>query len=246
MRILLAATCVVTLAACASATPIPDDDRAKLENELTGRSRFLRVSLYEGPFWSNDDKELVSVQPPQELQLFTDAHGAVVPAPPPTGIVPAGRKVTITKVELPTGMVVAGRMPYSPRYNPWVYLHIEGEPGDKPAILVLRSDLKSHDQFLTALDRLLTAEDPSPRLNAYPDEIRAAIAQKQVVRDMDPEAVEMAWGIPEHKSIDLKGGNRAEVWTYSGGKRKVTLNDGKVTAVDTGATPTSATTPAGS
>ncbi|MBS2032354.1 MAG: hypothetical protein JST54_30925 [Deltaproteobacteria bacterium] len=237
-----AAIAAVALVGCASATPIPDDDRAKLENELNGRSRFLRVSLYEGPFWSDDSKELVSAQPPQELQLFTDAHGEVVPAPPAKGIVPAGRKVTITKVELPTGMVVAGRMPYTPRYNPWVYLHVEGESGDRPAILVLRSDLKSHDQFLTALDRLLTAEDPSPRLNAYADEIRAAISQKQVVRDMDAEAVEMAWGIPEHKSIDLKGGNRAEVWTYSGGKRKVTLSDGKVSAVDTGAAP--ATTPA--
>jgi hypothetical protein len=227
---------LLALAGCASATPIPDADRAQLENELTGKQRFLRVSMYRGPFWSDDSKQLLSPAPPQELALFTDTHGEDVPGPAPTGIVPAGRRVTLTQVELPTGMVVAGRLPYTPRYNPWVYLTIEGEPNGKPSVLVLRNDLKSHDQFLASLDRLLSVDDPSPRLNAYSDEVRQAIAQKQVIREMDAEAVEMAWGIPMHKSIDLKGGTRVETWTYAGLKRTVVLTDGKVTKAE-GSTP---------
>lgn len=227
---------VAALAGCASATPIPDQDRAQLEQELAGRQRWVRVSMYRAPFWDDTNLELLSPTPPPELKLFTDAHGQDVPGPKATGIVPAGRRVTITKVELPTGMVIAGRMPYTPRYNPWIYLSIEGEKTEKRQVVVLRSDLKSRDQFLRAVDRLLSPEDPNPRLSSYPEEIQKAIAEKQVVRDMDLEAVEMSWGTPDHKSIDLKGGTRSEVWSYPG-KRTVFFDGGKVLRVETGEAP---------
>lgn len=228
MRRIKFALLLVALAGCASATPIPDQDRADLESQLAGRQRWLRVSMYRAPFWDDGALELLSPTPPPDLQLFNDAHGNPVPGPQATGIVPAGRKVTVDKVELPTGMVIAGRLPYTPRYNPWIYVSLSGEKSDKRQVIVLRSDLKSKDQFLHALDRLLSVEDPNPRLASYPDEIQKAIAEKQVVRDMDPEAVEMAWGLPDHKTIDLKGGTRTEVWTWAG-KRSVQLVDGKVT-----------------
>lgn len=220
---------VLSLLACASASPIPDADRAQLESELTGKSKFLKVSVYKGPFWSDDGKLLLSPAPPTEVALFTDAHGADVFAPPPTGIIPAGRRVRITRVELPTGAVLVGRMPFTPRYNPWVYLAVEGE-GEMPGVLVLRANLKSRDQFEAALDRLLTNEDPAGRIAAYAPEIQRAIAQKQVVRDMDPEAVNMAWGPPERRSID--DAKRTESWSYANGKRVVSFSEGKVIRVE--------------
>ena len=225
---------------CASASPIPDADRARLETELTGKSRFLRISVFKGPFWSDDGKLLLSAAPPTEVALFTDAHGADVSGPAPTGIIPAGRRVRIDRVELPTGAVVIGRLPFTPRYNPWVYLTVEGET-QKPAVLVLRSSLKSHDQFEAALDRLLTVEDPSARIAAYPADVQRAIEQKQVVRDMDPEAVTMAWGAPERRSID--DAKRTESWSYGAGKRVVSFSEGKVVRVEQPAAAASGTTP---
>jgi hypothetical protein len=215
--------------ACASASPIPDADRARLESDLNGKSRYLRVSVFKGPFWSDDGKVLLSAAPPTEVALFTDSHGADVFAPAPTGIIPAGRRVHIDRVELPTGTVVMGRLPFTPRYNPWVYLTVEGEP-QKPEVLVLGASLKSHDQFEAALDRLLTVEDPSGRVASYGADVQRGIEQKQVVRDMDPEAVSMAWGPPERRSID--DAKRTESWSYSGGKRVVSFSEGKVVHVE--------------
>ena len=55
---------------------------------------------------------------------------------------------------------------------------------------------------------------------------------------MDAAAVEMAWGYPEHKHIDVKEGHRAEIWTYGAGERQVELSDGKVTDSKQNATST--------
>jgi hypothetical protein len=219
---------MVGLWGCASATPIPDTDRDQLNTQLTGQSRYLRVSMYKGPFWGDENKVLLSDSYPSDLELFTDTHGEIQRAGAPTGVIPLGRRVKITQVEFPTALVITGRMLYSPRYNPWVYLQVEGEPNSKPAMLVLNANLKNKSDFLAALDRYLTSDDPAPSLTNYSDDVRKAILEKQVVNDMDPAAVEMAWGYPEHKHIDLAGGTRSEVWSYGNGHRTVQFQNNKV------------------
>jgi hypothetical protein len=215
-------------AGCASATLIPDTDRAQLEKKLTGESRYLKVSLYKGPFWQDEDKVLLSDVPPNDLNYLTDTKGEVIRAGGATGVVEAGRRAKIIKVEFPTAVTVAGRMIYTPRFNPWVYLQVDGEDPKKPQLMVFRDNIKTQEEFQAQLARLLTEDDVAPKLAAYPEGIRQAILTKQIVRDMDPAAVEMAWGYPQKKSIEIKGQERSEVWTYSAGVRTVTLQDGKV------------------
>ena len=219
----------VLLGGCVSATSIPDDQRDQLDHELKAKSRFLKVSLYKAPFWRDDSKVLVSDVDPTTLQYLTDTDGKVIATGAATGVVPVGKHVRIAKVEFPTAMTVAGRMVYSPRYNPWIYLEIEGEDQARPEVLVLRSGLKSRDEFLAVLERYLSVDDPTPTLTAYPDEVRTAIREKRVVKDMDATAVEMAWGYPDHKRIDLKDGHRFEAWSYANGQRQVELTDNKLT-----------------
>lgn len=218
--------------ACATATSLPDDERARLSDELTGHGRFLRVSCFKGPFWSDETKLLLSDLPPGELNLLTDTKGQPVQAGAPSGIVPAGRRVRIEKVEFPTALVVAGRLPYTPRYHPWISLSVEGEEGSRPLVLVVRQEVKSREQFLALVAQYLGEVDPTPRLQQLPEAHRKAVAAKQVLVGMESEAVEAAWGFPERKVVDVKGGVRAESWFWAGGKRSVALSDSKVVQVD--------------
>jgi hypothetical protein len=192
------------------------------------------VSLYKGPFWRDDNLVLLSDVDPTTLKLITDTQGAVIPTGAATGVVPAGRHARITKVEFPTAMVVAGRMVYSPRYNPWVYLSIDGEDPTRPEVLVLREGMKSRDEFLAVLDRYLTAEDLTAALAGYPEDQRKAIFEKRIVDGLDTAGVEMAWGYPDHKRIEVRDGHRSETWSYAGGQRQVSLADGKVTGSQEG------------
>jgi len=219
--------CLAGVAGCVSATAVPDADRAQLQRELRGATRFVRVSLYQSPFWSDPSRTLLSAAPPSELPA---PRGA--PTPQPTAIVPAGRRVTLIRVSLPTGPAVAHRPAGTPRAQAWVVLRIAGAPAKAPpAVWVMPGHAQSREQFLAALSRVFAVDSPSGLLSTYGDDTRAAIAAKQVLRDMDPAAVTFAWGVPGHRTVNLAGGTRTEAWTWADGGRTVHFVDGKVTQV---------------
>ena len=104
-------------------------------------------------------------------------------------MLPAGKRVRIVKVEFPTAWVVTERILYSPRTLPWIYVEVEGAPKGPPLVFVLPGNLKTREEFLAAVGRHLTAQDPATQLAAFPETVREAIRQKKALTDMPAEAM---------------------------------------------------------
>lgn len=221
---------LVLLPACAAQVLIPAEERLNLERQLTGkdRDRFVRLSFYVTPFFGDSSKRLLTPVPPNEVRMLEEPGGATVSPGAIEAIVPAGKHARIAKVEFATAYAIAERVPYTPRTQPWVYLEVEGQPKDRPLILVLRQQLKSSAEFLAEVDRYLSQEDPAPVLAGFSEPVQQAIKEKSALMDMPADALEFAWGYPERKKVRFEEAQKVEEWHYADDRRVATLTDGRV------------------
>ena len=210
--------------ACVPRVNVPEGERQRASRELEGQRRVTKVAVYVGPFFGDGSKLLVSDQPFQELDLLRRPDDSVISPPPADRVLPPGTPLRVEKVEFPTGWTIAGRVVTTPRYHPWVYLTLEGEP--LPLVLVLPQTLASAEEVRVEMERVAGTSDPGPALRALPDRQRAAIAKKELVEGMSPQAIEMAWGYPEKKVIDRPA--NTEEWIWPAGKRRASLRAGKL------------------
>jgi hypothetical protein len=216
-------------AACVSQTALGPEDRGYIERAWTGREReqFLKLSFYVTPFFGDSTKRFLTALPPEEVRVLQSPGGQPISPGKVERILPAGTPVVIEKVEFPTSYVIPGRILYTPRTLPWVYVRIPGQQGP-PLILVLRPQLQSRADARAELDRYLTEVDPAPQLSGYSSSLREAIRKKEAMEDMPADALERAWGYPERKQIRFKDDTREEEWIYPGGWRRATLQDDRV------------------
>jgi len=224
----LAFAAVLGAAACAGHTKVPDADRLRLERTLPGRTYYLRHAMYVGPFWSDADKRFLSDGVPGEIPWVVNPAGVPIDPGAPTGIVPAGTRVRVRKLELPTGFAVTTRNPFGPRYNAWLYLEVEGLPRDPAPVILLPRDLASEEQVLAAIDRWLSRDDLEPVLAQLPDPVRAAVNEKRLLEGMPAEAVAMAWGYPERKELQPSPEGRVEEWIWPFEKRRARIVGGRL------------------
>jgi hypothetical protein len=235
MRKLIAAVLFLCLgSACASQVLIPPEERGAIERDLSGsnREKHLRLSYYVTPFFGDEGKRLLTPVPPDEVRLLNEPNGSPVSPGAVQKILPAGTKVRITKIEFPTSFVMAERILYTPRHQPWVYLQADGEPKEKPLILVLRPKIRNQKEFMAELERYLSNTDLSELFSSWSDTVRDAVKSKMAIADMPAEALEMAWGYPERKKIALEETGRSETWIYADGKKTAVLIDGRVNRLE--------------
>jgi hypothetical protein len=227
----------VVLGGCASHTQVAPEVRARVERDLTGRdsTKFLKLSYFVTPFFGDASKRLLTAVPPDEVRLLNHPDGRPVNPGPVEKILPAGRKVRITRVEFPTSWVVMERIPYTPRHQPWVYLEVEDEPKGQTFILPISPELTNHDDLVAEVGRFLADQDPSGILEAFSDSVRDAVRTKTAVTDMPKEALQMAWGYPELIRKDRDGDQLKETWVYPGRKRIAHVVDGRLVKTEVGA-----------
>lgn len=225
--------------ACASYATIPQEDRISLARELAGQrsDRFLRLSFYVTPFFGDPSKKLLTPLPPEEVRLMSGPSGAPIEPGPPERILPAGQRVSIAKVEFPTALAVASRLPYTPRMLPWIYLRSSSERADVPLILVLRPRIQSSEEFVAEIERYLSDGDLDVAYARWSEVVQQAVRSKTALVDMPAEALEMAWGYPERKQISFANAAKREEWVYAGERRKAYLSDGRVVRLETGKVP---------
>jgi len=237
----LAKTCALlafVVSGCASHTTIPDEDRVRLERSLPGRTFYLRHAMYVGPFWSDESKLYVTDIVPDEIPWVLNPAGVPIDPGAPTGVIPAGTRVRIVRLELPTGYAVATRNPFVPRYNPWLLLEVEGFPGKPVPTMVLRSDLGSQLEFEEEIDRFLSRDDLEPMLAKLPAPMRRAVNEKRLIEGMSSDVVAMAWGWPERRTIAPSPEGRREIWVWPSQRRSaVILGERLVSWEGTGALP---------
>jgi hypothetical protein len=224
------------LSSCASYNQLSPEERAAIERDVVrgDQPRFLRVSFYLTPFFGDASKRFLTPLPPDEVHLLEHPNGEPVNPGPVEKMLPAGTPARILKVEFPTAWVIAERIVYTPRHHPWVFLEVDGEPKDKPFIVVLRPQLKSHQEFVSELERFVSTQDPKVLLEQFSEPVREAIKTKNALVDMPADALEMAWGYPERKNVTYDQSVREEKWLYPGQKRVAYLNDGRVVRVESG------------
>ncbi|MHB1843557.1 MAG: hypothetical protein ACYCWW_01810 [Deltaproteobacteria bacterium] len=221
MRKTLALTiAAVSLSACVGNTLIPDAQREQIEDDLAGHVRFLKLAVDVTPFFRDAGKLLLTAQAPDELDLLDSPQGSPIDPGKPIALLPPGTKLRIAKVSFATAFEVTARLPLTPRFNPWIYLYPpdDVEQRGRPYIIVLRPDIRTHDEFLQEVARYLVPVDPTPELRSFPADVQAAIAKKALVVGMTPGQVEMAWGYPERIHID--GPTKTQRWTWPDDKQK--------------------------
>jgi len=223
-KALLLAAAVLPLAACTPRAVIPDQERERVQKELSGEQRWLRAAVYAAPFWGDLTKVLLSDQPLSELDLVLSASGDVIPPPAAERILRPGTPARIREVEFPTGWTIARRIVMTPRYHPWVLVEVPGD--SRPHVVVLSQTAVSFEDVRAELDRILTRDDPSSFFASLPEEHRAAVMRKELVEGMGLRAVEMAWGLPERKKIDRP--TATEEWTWPAGKRRAFFQDDRL------------------
>ncbi len=230
MRHALLAAVPLLFVGCANPNlRISEADQRRAEHELPGGPmRFLRVACYVSPLWSDTEKAFLSDRPANELDLVDHPNGKPIAPPPAERVLPPGVPVRIEAVEFPAPFVQAQRVLVTPRYNPWVYLRVQGDR--RPYVIVLPQDVQSYDDVRAELERYLSADDPSPAYAALPPESRELVMHKDAAPGMSARALEMAWGLPTRKHIDRPAGT--EEWFWGGGKRHVLLKDERVEKVE--------------
>ncbi|MBI3183939.1 MAG: hypothetical protein HYZ28_17525 [Myxococcales bacterium] len=220
----------VAFTGCASHVLIPPDQQANIERDFGGkdRDRFLKLAFFVTPFFGDASKRLLSPVPPEHLRLLNHPDGTPVNPGAAEKVLPPGKRVRILKVELPSAWVMAERVLYTPRTQPWIHLAAENEPREVPLVIVLRPQIKTEQEFRAEIERYLSADDPSARIESWPEPVKDAVRTKKALVDMPAEALEMAWGYPQKKRIDYEESVRKEEWTYAEGKRVAYLSDGRV------------------
>jgi hypothetical protein len=213
------------LAGCTPAVVVPDQDRLRVTQELSGRKRWLAVSLNVGPFFADRARLLGSDQPFAELELLETPGGRTIAPPRPERVLPPGTPVTLREVEFPSPWLIARRVVMTPRYQPWLWLEVAGEP--RPVVVVLPQGLASFEDVRVELDRYLSNHDNGADLAALPEPQRRAVERKEVVEGMGPAAVTMAWGYPEKRIVDRPAAR--EQWIWPGGRRKGWFEDDRLT-----------------
>ncbi len=223
-RALILTALLLPLSACFPRAAVPDTERERVSRELAGQQRYLRVAAYAGPLWGDRGKVFVSELPPGEVDLVETAGRTPIAPPAAERVLPPGTPVRLRQVEFPTGWLIAQRVVMTPRYHPWAYLDVGGDP--RPHVVVLSQTAASSEAIRGELERLLSVEDPGPVFSALPPEQREAILRKEPLEGMSARALEMAWGLPERKRIDRPAGT--EEWTWPGAKRRAFLRDDRL------------------
>lgn len=222
------ALALLLLSGCVTAQVyVPADDAARLERKLVGDARYLRVSMYVTPFFGDATRKLVTPVPPEQVRLLEAPDHTPINPGAIEKILPVGTPVRVKAVEFPSATVMAERVLYTPRSLLWVTIEAAGVRSS-PLVLVLRPGLKTADEVQAELDRLVSKDDPSSKLEAFSEAVRDGVRNKAAVLDMPAEALEMAWGAPESRRIELVGTSRRETWAWPG-KRSALLVDGRVT-----------------
>ena len=121
---LLIALSTLLAAGCPSYAVIPDDQRKVVDDKHTGALLFLRQSVYVGDFYDDSRYKLIHPRKFEELGFLESIEGDAIPPPPADGVIPAGTRVRVERIEWPIGDVVFRRPIYTPRYTTWVWLRV--------------------------------------------------------------------------------------------------------------------------
>ena len=211
------ACALVLQGACAAQTKLPEAVRSEIATRHAGQTVELRTSCYYGDFYDENGRWLLSPYPFDATSHIVDLDNRAIHPPHQKGIIPAGSKFIVDRVEFPVGWALTQRMFTTPRNNPWVYLRpapteTRVPSASKVFIWVLPTELDTPDTFETALTKGLAPDgEVSQWLGTVRPTVRVAIENKDIVAGMTLRELTTSQGEPMHWYIDARGKDRAQV-----------------------------------
>jgi len=223
--------------ACASQTKLPAEVRTAIDQRHHGHLAELRRSYYYGELYDENEKWLLSAYPFADTYHIVDTKGAPIHPKVQLGILPAGTKVVVDKVEFPDMWAMSKRMLTTPRYNTWVY--VRGAPDEphmpkdaKPMVIVLPLDLDTETSVEEAINKELAPDGEVTKwLASMRPTARAAIENKDVVPGMNLQELSASQGDPPRWFVDRANAGTAQVAWYP--KQEVWMINNQVTEVKT-------------
>lgn len=226
LRLLCGASVValafLTLWRCAAQTRIPPQARSQISQRHKGTTVELRESCYYGELYDENELWLLSPYPFADTSHIVDLNGAPIHPTGQKGIIPAGTRFVIERVEFPDTSALAHRMLTTPRYNPWVYLSPAPEEtrvsleGRRGFIALLPVELETEQQVEDALAANFAPEGDVQRwLGSRRPTVRVAIEHKNVIEGMSRDELYAAWGTPPMWFIEQSPKGQARVAWYT-------------------------------
>lgn len=232
---------VFTFAACQPIRLMPGAMHQVVEAQYHKQYYALRQSVYFGPFYDAPRLTLMDAHPFDSLSYVMTPWGAPFTPGLARGILPAGTRVRIESVEMPTLGLIAGRPTLSPRFNPWVKLRVnrfdvtEPQWSDGMHVVVLPIGISDLDTLTSTMGQLFgDTQTVKNWLAQRSPEVQQAIARKELHFGMTFEEAVAALGNPDDvRREDLPQGRKD---TATWGARAVVFMDD--IATDAPVTPT--------
>lgn len=223
------------LASGCATTTMPERERLHSDLRWKNESRELRTSVWVSPFFRDESRRLLSLDPPNEVELLVTPAGQPILPGEALEVLPAGTRVTVKSVEFPTGWASVVRPLMTPRDQPWLTLHVEGRSARTPYVVVLPPDMKTQEQVSGVIEKWLAPAGIAKEVQALPENERRMVDTKRLAKDVSARALELAFGPPNLKKIYGEGTSVIEEWTWVSDmkqRRTARLRDGIVERVE--------------
>jgi hypothetical protein len=220
----------VTLWHCASQTRLPPTARAQISARHTGAVVELRESFYFGELYEENALWLLSPYAFADTAHVVDLKGEAIHPHGQRGVIPAGSRFKIERIEFPDSAAIATRGQTTPRYNPWVYLvPSDGEvklEGRRGFVVVLPAELETEEEVESALSSFFAPEGKvAGWLETRRPTVKVAIANKNVFEGMSRDEMIASLGVPPMWFAE----NGARVAWY--GSKEVWLTNDNVASI---------------
>jgi hypothetical protein len=221
---------------CGHGTTLAPDGRRIVAEQYIGHRFEVRHTSVIGDLYDDNERELISPYPFDEVFHQVDLLGAPMHPGHPRALVPAGTAVQIEAISYPGPTSWTRRMLATPRDAIWLQLRLVPEHADReplarpPLILPIVAGPLSVAAFDRAVGRYLApVGDVSRWMLGRKPAIAVAIAHKEVLVGMSQEEMETALGPPWRWCADqLPDGTELKVAWYP--KNEVWLSHGQVLA----------------
>jgi hypothetical protein len=221
---LLGLLAYAALSNCLPPSRLPAVAQAQLQSTWENQQVELRQSAYYTNLYADNDRWLLSPHPPESTSHLVDLHGAPIHPPKARGIVPAGSRFCILRLEFPSRWNGWKRLVVSPRFHPWVYLRLLpgqdpalGRPRpDQPFVWVLPLDQDRPQPLQEALAEAFSPLGTTTEwLRTRRPTVQVGIAQKTALIGMQRPELIAALGEPPRQFADRLGDKPAEVAWYA-------------------------------
>lgn len=216
-------------------TSMPEREQLHAQLHWTNQTRELAASVWVAPFFRDESRRLLTLDPPAEVELLVTPEGQPIAPGAALEVLPAGTRVTVLAVDFPTRWQVVTRPLMTPRDQPWLQVAVDGRDPATPYVVVLPPGMVTAEETKKLIDRWLALPGVAQEVAALSEIDRRMVATKTLAVGASRRGLELAFGPPNTRKVHGEGESVIEAWTWVsdlGVKRTAHLRDAVVERVE--------------